>query len=149
MRILMIAVLMTSLSLSLPSCATWKQKDRSAAQGAETPELKGSSWTLSEIPGVELEATPKPVTLNFGEEQKVGGHAGCNGFGGTYVQDGDKLNFSELISTKMACMPGLKTENAFLDALHHTDGFIIRNDQLELQHDGVTRAILHRDDNKK
>lgn len=145
----MITALAASLSLSASSCATWKKQRDSTHANTEVTALEGSSWTLSSIPGVDLEETPKPVTLYFQEEQRVGGHAGCNGFGGSYVQDGDKLSFSQMISTKMACMPGMATENAYMGALQKTTGFRVQDNQLLLLEEGTTRIILDRIDNKK
>ena len=38
-------------------------------------------------------------------EGRIEGKAGCNGFGGPYTQDGERLQPGPLISTRMAC-PG-------------------------------------------
>lgn len=122
------------LSLSLLvlfSCSSMKKQAKSTSDTGSS--LAGTDWTISSIPGFELEQTRKQVTISFdGTTGRVSGNAGCNGFGGTYTVKGNTLKMEKLISTKMACMPGMQTENKVLMALTNTDHFSISGDKLTL-----------------
>lgn len=120
------------LSLSvilLFSCSSMKKKGKSDSGNP----LAGTSWTLSRIPDFQMEETRKPVTLSFADTtDRMGGHAGCNGYGGHYAVKGSTLAVSKVMSTKMACIPGMETENKVLRALAETDHFNISGDKLTL-----------------
>lgn len=70
--------------------------------GSEADPLEGTSWVLNAydkskpIPGTR-------ITANF-KGGRVHGSAGCNTYQGTYEVDGERLAFSELAWTLMACM---------------------------------------------
>ena len=78
---------------------------------ADQDELTGADWVLAG------EAGSRAPFLRF-EGGRVAGLGGCNRFGGTYDHDGDRLSFSPLAATRMAC-PGevMKVEQAFFDML--------------------------------
>lgn len=122
------------LSLSvlvLFSCSSMKKQAKS---GSDTNNaLAGTDWTISSIPGFELEQTRKPVTISFeAATDRVFGNAGCNSFGGHYTLKGSALKMEKVISTKMACMPGMQTENKVMLILSNTDHFSISGDKLSL-----------------
>jgi heat shock protein HslJ len=73
-----------------------------------------------------------------GEGNRVRGLSGCNRFTGGYQSNSGKLTFTQLASTRMACMEGMELEQRFLDALGRTNRFAIRGDQLTLL--AVTRS---------
>ncbi len=88
------------------------------------PPLFGTDWVLVELEGAPVaqpESGRRP-SLTLQEGGQVQGFAGCNSLRGKFERDEFLLNFSELISTKMAC-PELKTEQKFLSALGRTDRF--------------------------
>ena len=63
---------------------------------------------------------------------RVSGHDGCNNFSGTIEVRGDKIRFSPLAGTKMAC-PGNKKENDFIHKLNNqVAGYYFSNGQLVL-----------------
>jgi heat shock protein HslJ len=77
---------------------------------AQQAALAGTNWWVVAING---RATPSTgnYTMNF-EADRVGARFGCNSMGGSFVQRGDELDVSQLISTKMACMgPAMEFEN--------------------------------------
>lgn len=117
--------------LALFSCSSMKKQAKSGSEGNNP--LTGTEWTLSRIPDFEPEQTRKPITITFSDTaSKVYGNAGCNGFGGSYVVKGDALKLEKLISTKMACMPGMQTENKVMLVLTNTDHYSISGDKLTL-----------------
>jgi heat shock protein HslJ len=93
---------------------------------AQAETLTGSDWVL------QGETGQRGPFLHF-EDGSVGGLGGCNRFGGKYEQSGDKLSFSPLMSTRMACRPDLmKKEQAFFDMLGKVKGMKLAGDNLEL-----------------
>ena len=93
---------------------------------AHPDRLAGADGVLS---GQKGERAPY---LRF-DGGRVGGLGGCNRFGGRYETDGDRLSFSPVMSTRMACRPDLmKAEQVFLDMLSKVKGMTIDGDRLEL-----------------
>jgi heat shock protein HslJ len=103
---------------------------------ADPAGLMATPWALQAFggPDVPLAALQgKNITLEFGADGRAGGSAGCNTYSGGYTVDGDKLTFSPLITTMMACEPELMAlEQAYLAALAKTASYRIVDGQLEL-----------------
>lgn len=58
------------------------------------------------------------ITLNINEDGKLGGHSGCNIYGGTYGFENDLLKISDVFSTMMACDEmTMKFEQTFYQTL--------------------------------
>ena len=50
-------------------------------------------------------------TLTFGADGRANGNGTCNAFGAAYTREGDTFSFSQVISTRMACIrPGFTSE---------------------------------------
>lgn len=135
-----------SLSLfALVSCASMKQKS-AGPESASAASLKGTVWTLSRIPGAEIEKTRKPVTLVLSDTSgHFNGFGGCNGYGGEYVLKGDSLKLGEVLATMMACKPGSHTESSFFKVLRSTNMYQISGNKLLLKNGTTTLAELTRD----
>jgi heat shock protein HslJ len=78
--------------------------------------LAGSEWGY---------AAGGDITVQFADGQ-VSGSGGCNRFGGSYTQDGDRLKFGTLAATQMACIDDavMQQEQQFfqmLAAVHTTE----------------------------
>lgn len=70
--------------------------------GFTTPELAGTRWVVTSIDG---RAPIGPaITADFSNDGRVSGDAGCNGYSGPLIQDGRKVQFGELLSTRRACV---------------------------------------------
>lgn len=101
--------LVAALALSLPAATV--------AQDA-TPE--GIDWQLTQyLDGAEMTAVPWDVDASLRLDQgEAKGSAGCNGFGASYVLDGEDLTFSAPGSTLMGCADSqMAVEAAYLAAL--------------------------------
>ena len=100
-------------------------------------ELTERYWKLTELGG-------KPaVTPAHGREAhlrlraeggEAGGSTGCNSFGGRYEREGDRIRFSRMVSTMMACDdPAIMTqETEFLRMLEAADRAVAVGDDLTL-----------------
>jgi heat shock protein HslJ len=102
----------------------------------EALPLVGTTWTLSSIFSgdvVSSVVSGTEVTAVLAADETVSGSAGCNRFSGTYMVDGDRLSFSALATTKMACAGYVMTqERVFLDAMSQVASFAIEGAQLTL-----------------
>lgn len=100
--------------------------------------LHGTAWTLDTlVDGETASSIPQGVraTLKLGEDGKVSGNAGCNGFGGSFTAKAGKISFSNLGVTRMAC-GGDKdaVEKAVLAVLDGTVAYQIKGKTLTVTH---------------
>ena len=100
-----------------------------------TMPLQNTYWKLTHlgdapVTGDFSRAEPH-LTLNT-DTHRAAGSGGCNQFGGGYELSGARLKLEQVVSTMMACMKGMKTEQAFLRALEQVSGWRIAGKQLEL-----------------
>jgi heat shock protein HslJ len=101
---------------------------------AHSEKLAGADWVLSG------DTSQRAPFLRF-EAGRVAGLGGCNRFGGKYQLDGDRLSFSTLMATRMACQPDrMKTEQAFFDMLARVKAMKLAGDRLELL-DGAGKVL--------
>jgi heat shock protein HslJ len=104
-----------ALTLAVAACS-------SSGGASPTPAaaLPGTSWTVTTIGGTGT--VPQQPTIAFTADGTVSGTTGCNQYNGTYTVDGDKLTFSPLVSTRMACAEDAANaqEAAFTTALQGT-----------------------------
>lgn len=82
------------------------------------------------------------VTAEFANG-RISGYGGCNGFGGTYTQEGENLTFGPLVRTLRACADDAVTaqESAYLQALEQVRSFKLERGVLQLK-DGAGRTLL-------
>ena len=122
--------------------------DTATAAGSVTASsaLQGPRWRL-----VELEGQPalsgggaREPHLIFSRDSvdRVGGATGCNSMGGRYTAEGDRIRFSDLFSTKMACIEEerMRQETRFVGALGRVDRYAISGDTLTLSEGGTVVA---------
>jgi heat shock protein HslJ len=124
-------ILAFTLILSLVACS-----------GANaSPDLTGTSWTLTEINGQRVLADSNP-TLVF-EADSAGGHGSCNSFGGDYEAENGKLTFDSIFSTMMYCEDTMEQETAYLAALQDATGYQVKDGNLLiLDADGLVTLIF-------
>ncbi|MCC7359071.1 MAG: META domain-containing protein [Anaerolineales bacterium] len=102
--------------------------------GANTG-LAGTHWQLTEINGQPAVAGDVTPTLQFLPEDRLSGNGGCNGYGGAYTVNGSALQFSEMMSTLMACADDALTtqESAYFQALGSVASYALSGDTLTLK----------------
>src|SRR5262245_22282281 len=76
----------------------------SACSGGNSASVTGT-WKLVSYrdPANPTLAAPDVDTSIEFKDGQVNGNVGCNGFGGKYEIDGDKIKFSDVVSTLMFC----------------------------------------------
>lgn len=109
-------------------------KSRQAGRGDST--LENTYWKLVEADGQAI-ATPANarevhMTLTSdGDKRMLKGHAGCNGLGGDFTLEGEKIKF-QAITTRMFCEAQMEVENLFTRMLTDADNYRIEGKTLEL-----------------
>jgi len=108
-----------------------------AGEGAKVPDasLTETYWKLIELDGqaAVIGAGGRELHMVLASDgSRVHGFSGCNRLTGSYQRTDGQLSFSQLASTRRACMEGMEQEQRFLDGLGRTSRFIIRGDTLTL-----------------
>ena len=112
---------------------------------ADSP-LRGTYWKLVRLDDspVSAGARQQEAHLIFANDApRLGGSGGCNRLTGAFELEGDKLRFSRMAGTMMACPEGMEQEKRFIDTLGQVERYRIRGSHLDLlDAQGVTRARL-------
>lgn len=114
------------------------------------PALAGPGWVLTSLNGAPpVEGTN--ITLDFSQgkyEGRVGGFAGCNTYGGTYVAaDEGVVKVGETAVTLMLCQgPAgvMEQEEAYIDALRNAAGYRVTDGRLEIESAAGETALVFR-----
>jgi len=106
------------------------------------PDLDATRWNLVELNGY----APLPdtsLTIGF-EDGGVGGSSGCNSYGGTYQSEERSIVISGLVSTLMACVePVNSQEMEFLRALSEAASYEMVGGSLTLKNaQGATSLVF-------
>ena len=119
----------------------------SACSGGNQASIAGT-WKLVSYgdPANPTPAVPDVDTSIEFKDGQVNGNVGCNGFGGTYEIDGDKIKFSDVVSTLMFCEgPVGDQELGTLAVLRDSATFVLDGDTLTLTSaDGNAMVVLAR-----
>lgn len=104
----------------------------SMAQAPDLPNLDGTAWVLSSLPGRTLVAGSE-ATLRF-EAGRASGTDGCNRYATSYAAGGGKLKFDPAAAgTMMACAPAVMEQaQAFTSSLGTTGSYRVESGQLQL-----------------
>jgi heat shock protein HslJ len=128
--------MLTSFVL-LTACSSSKSTSQSESKPApaiQNKALEGTYWVLTELNGTTVEAPKsgeKPSFIYFDAGKKrVSVSGGCNVMGGTYeLLDGNRISFSQMISTLMAC-PDMTNEDGLKKMTEMVDNYAIQGDNL-------------------
>lgn len=110
-----------------------------------TGSLTNTYWKLTELDGRAVLASPdrrEPHLRLMVEGARVAGSTGCNNILGRYEQAGDRIRFSALATTRMACLDAEanRQEGVFAEVLGQVDRFMVSGDALTLYQGGRPRA---------
>lgn len=108
----------------------------SAATPAQsTATLENTYWKLIRLGTAAVvvgDNQREPHFILHPDDKRVSGSGGCNRLAGTYALDGNRLTFSRMAGTMMACPSGMEQERSFHDALGRAATWRIEGEQLEL-----------------
>jgi copper homeostasis protein (lipoprotein) len=105
-------------------------------QSQQDSALRGTTWRLVQLDGQRVTLAPgqrAPQLTIAADGTQVSGHGGCNRMSGPVEIRGDRISFSQLASTRMACATGQQLESAFFGALERSARWQISGRQLELR----------------
>ena len=91
-------------------------------------------WKLIELRGAPIDnKSGKEAFIIFkAQENRIHGNFGCNNFTGSYkLEEGNRINFSQMASTMMMCM-NMETEQAFSEVLRMADNYYVDGNHLAL-----------------
>ena len=123
--------------------------DQAAPASLPPTDLAGTKWVLSSYVADDEDVDAAAVAaLDFGADRStLSGTTGCNGFGGTYSQDGSTLSIELGPMTLVACTDDATTaqERAIVDGLPRVASFTASGQLALLDDNGV--AVLIYDPN--
>jgi heat shock protein HslJ len=122
---------------TLFSCGT--SQNNAMINNTETTSenaITETHWVLETLEGQKINATQNGNEIGFtlyAKENRINGYSGCNNFFGTYkLEAGNRINFSNLGATKMACPDIAFSESDFLEVFNLADNYSISGDKLSL-----------------
>ena len=116
--------------------------------GQPTPDIAGPEWRLVEVDGAPTVTSPAPGGRDAymqldADSARVSGFTTCNRFFGSYeAAGGGRLRFSQLGSTKMACVEPVRSqqEQRFMAVLQAAERYQFAGDTLTLYEGNRPRA---------
>ncbi|WPP51367.1 copper resistance protein NlpE N-terminal domain-containing protein [Catalinimonas niigatensis] len=97
--------------------------------------ITDTRWKLVELMGQQVDITvnnKEPFIMLSSADKRVQGNGGCNTIAGIYTfKEGNRVTFSQMISTRMAC-PNMEIESQLLNALETADNYSLNGNQLTL-----------------
>ena len=131
-------LLFTGLALSaiiITGCATDQAPRQTSGVITSNDDVITEKYgKLVELNGHPVTPGPNDTYITLKRDgQRVIGSGGCNRLAGTYTLGAmNRVRFSQIVSTEMACMEGMETETQFLDMLNRVDSYDIKGDKLVL-----------------
>jgi heat shock protein HslJ len=101
---------------------------------ASIAALERTHWRLNHLgdTDISVDAQQQEAYLVLDpNKHRVSGSGGCNRLMGSYEVNGEKLNFGQMAGTRMACVKGMESERAFLQALGQVSSWKITGQNLE------------------
>ena len=125
------------IALTIMSCNTGKKTNSESSNASEAPTIENTKWIITTLEGHDItdpQSNGRDIhfTLNS-QDNRVNGYSGCNTFMGTYkIEDGNRISFSQLGMTRMACPDSEINEAQILKVFETADNFTISNGILAL-----------------
>lgn len=126
------------ITLTMISCGTTqKSNDQTKEDQSQSTDITNTTWELVKLEGQDIDQSERKgqkiqFTLNSVDE-KASGYSGCNTFNGAYtLEEGNRISFSQMASTRMACPESDVNEQDILDVFNSTDNYTINNGVLSL-----------------
>lgn len=117
----------------------------SGIKWVDSVSLESSKWQLDSLSGSKITVpSGSEITLVFDKDNsKINGFGGCNTYFGSYIVDDDKLNISNIGSTKRTC-PEQQTETGYFSTLPKVDKYKIKDKTLYLYSFGSIVIVMQK-----
>lgn len=105
------------------------------ASAANDGAITERYWKLVELRGqpVANVGAREPHIILKEKDQRVAGSGGCNSLmGGYQITAPNRISFSKVASTMMACSQGMDTERGLFEVLETADSYTVNGDTLVL-----------------
>lgn len=130
------------IAFTIMSCNTGKKSNPNTSEmnkeaSDDMASIEDGKWVITTIEGKDVSGWERNgqkiyFTLNSAEH-RVNGYSGCNTFMGTYkIEEGNRISFSQMASTRMACPDDEINESEILSIFENTDNFTIADGKLSL-----------------
>ena len=118
----------------LTACQHNRSGPPAPAEKSSAP-LEGTVWLLTRLGGADVDSAKIKIepSLTFSADKRISGTGGCNRMVGSYQLEGDKMTFSQMASTKMACFEGTDVDVPLAQALEKARTFKIEGQNLILR----------------
>ncbi|QHI39291.1 hypothetical protein IMCC3317_47010 [Kordia antarctica] len=131
--------ILTIIALTIMSCSGGKKSNTESSDSnkGNTSEIVNTKWIITTLEGKDISNREQNgqiiyFTLNS-DGNRVNGYSGCNTFMGTYkLEDGNRISFSQMASTRMICPDAKINESEILNIFNTADNFTLRNGELSL-----------------
>lgn len=129
------------LALTIMSCTSGKSTTDSSVntdKNNTTPtSIENTKWVISTLEGQGVsKRKQKGQLIHFmldSENNRITGFSGCNTLMGTYqLEEGNRISFSQMGSTRMACSDGNFDEQQLLSIFETADSYTISGSTLAL-----------------
>lgn len=126
------------VALTIMGCNSTKQSGSQTGNNAnaDTNAIENTKWTLTTLEGQEISNPENGRDIHFmldSKTNRVSGYSGCNTIMGTYiVAAGNRISFSQMATTRMACPDAAINESEILSVFETADNFTISNGVLSL-----------------
>ena len=123
------------LAQSLAACGFSGQHNQPLIESTDAMQINDNAWVLEQLksgPELQLINHDMNITLTF-EKNRVQGKSACNNYFGAYQIDGNKLSFSKVAGTRMACLPKIMAiEQTYLSGLAKITSYRLSNNRLQM-----------------
>lgn len=132
------------VAFTIMSCNTGKKSNSESTNHNEDvvnttdiQSIENTKWIITSLEGLDMSDREKNgqiiyFTLNP-DGNRVNGFSGCNTFMGTYkLEEGNRISFSQMGSTRMACPDSNINESEILSIFSTADNYTITNGKLSL-----------------
>jgi len=149
--VLMLASILSCKSSKMPPRDETSEKEMVVEASDKAADMRlHDIWVLDNINGQKADLQSYSIGLPqmeiFVDEQRIGGHDGCNRIMGSIETSGDVIRFGTLASTMMAC-PEMKGSDDFRAQLdQQTFNFIIKSNRLILNTENGQSLIFKKID---
>jgi len=145
-RVSLWTVLISACTSATPPAApvTGTVADSPSGRASAAAPLEGTYWRLTVLRGNPVETARNQQEAFFilrAEQKRLTGSGGCNRLIGGYTVEGDRLSFTGVASTRMACVQAMDQERAFLEALSTVARWRVDGERLGLL-DGQGATVL-------
>ena len=123
-----------SVDMLLPERFIGIQPSKTCMTPVAKPGLLGTDWKLTYLGEMPAEhfRDQRQAHILLQADNRVTGSDGCNLLNGGFTLEGDRLAFSRIATTMMACAHGAEQEQRFQRALANTARYRLVNEYLEL-----------------